>query len=403
MSDHEAEAPVKPTEEVVQDLSRPDVTMKYRAASDITNLALEHVLKLCVPDADIHDICKAGDAFIEEKCSTIYNKKNKDGELPKKGVAFPTCLSVNEICGHFAPMKGESQKLKIGDICKVDIGCHIDGFITVGAHTIVVVSADGHVTSEGVADPCILTGRKADVMMAAWTAMEAALRTVKIGNKNKEVTEVMNKAVSQFNCNVIRGVLSHEVKQHVIDGSRVIISKETAEDKVDTFTFGANEVYHIDVYATTGDGKTKETELRTTIYKRDPEVNYKLKTNIGRKFVHEVSTRYPFLPFTTCAFEDETMARAGVSECLRHGLVTPYPVLSDKQGETIAQFAFTVLLLPGGSKKVTGLPFTQKSIIKSECCVTDESLKELLARPLNPSKPKKPKAVDEVKADAVAA
>lgn len=50
-----------------------------------------------------------------------------------------------------------------------DLGAHIDGFIAVAAHTVVVgASADKPVT-----------GRKADVILAAYWASQAALRLLK--------------------------------------------------------------------------------------------------------------------------------------------------------------------------------------------------------------------------------
>ena len=55
---------------------------------------------------------------------------------------------------------------------KIDMGAHIDGFIAVVAHT--VVASDGQSK---------ITGRKADVMMAAHLCAEAALRLVKPGNE----------------------------------------------------------------------------------------------------------------------------------------------------------------------------------------------------------------------------
>lgn len=100
-----------------------------------------------------------------------------------------------------------------------DLGVHIDGFIATAGHTIVLCTSD-------------VTGRKADVVRAAWAAMEAALRTVVVGGNNEEVTKVMNKCVAEFQCNMVQGVLSHQLKQHVIDGVKCIISKENIEEKV---------------------------------------------------------------------------------------------------------------------------------------------------------------------------
>ena len=44
---------------------------------------------------------------------------SKKSKVTEKGIAFPTCLSVNEICGHYSPLKEESKKLAEGDMVKM--------------------------------------------------------------------------------------------------------------------------------------------------------------------------------------------------------------------------------------------------------------------------------------------
>lgn len=53
-----------------------------------------------------------------------------------------------------------------------DLGAHIDGFIAVAAHTVIVGSSAGKK----------VTGRQADVTLAAYWAVQAALRLLKAGN-----------------------------------------------------------------------------------------------------------------------------------------------------------------------------------------------------------------------------
>merc|ERR1711865_1349006 len=202
--------------------------------------------------------------------------------------------------------------------------------------------------------------KRADVVMAAWTAAEAALRLVKVGNTNTQVTQAIATSAKEFECAPVQGVLSHQLKKHVIDGNRVIINCVTPEQDVDEFEFEMNEVYCIDIVMSTGEG--------------------------------EVNRRFPALPFTLRAIEDEGVARIGVSEAKRHELLDEYPVLMEKREEFVAQFKFTVLLLPGGTKKVTGLEFgALKDQAASSKSVQDEDLRKLLATSANPKKAKKKK------------
>merc|ERR1712061_769281 len=148
----------------------------------------------------------------------------------------------------------------------------------------------------------------------------------------------------------------------------------------------------LDIVMSTGEGKGKETELRSTVYKRAVDTAYNLKTQKARQFISEVNRRFPVLPFTLRAIEDEQVARIGVSEARRHELLEEYPVLKEKEGSFVAQFKFTVLLLPGGTKKITGLPLgdLEKQVV-SACSVEDEDMKKLLSSSANPKKKKKNK------------
>merc|ERR1712060_800681 len=117
-----------------------------------------------------------------------------------------------------------------------------------------------------------------------------------------------------------------------------------------------------------------------------------LKTQKARQFISEVNKRFPALPFSLRAIEDEQVARVGVTEAKRHELLEEYPVLREKDGQFVGQFKFTVLLLPGGSKKITGLPLGDlEKRVKSSCAVQDEEMKKLLASSANPKKQKKKK------------
>ena len=51
-----------------------------------------------------------------------------------------------------------------------------------------------------------MTGRRADVLKAAWYASEAAMRLVKAGNKNWAVTEVVGKTAAAWECKPVEGV-----------------------------------------------------------------------------------------------------------------------------------------------------------------------------------------------------
>jgi len=58
------------------------------------------------------------------------------------------------------------------------------------------------------------------------------------------------------------------VKRHFLDGNKVILNRETADQHVEEVEFQVNDVFALDVIVSTGDGHSKESDFRTTVYKR---------------------------------------------------------------------------------------------------------------------------------------
>jgi len=67
------------------------------------------------------------------------------------------------------------------------------------------------------------------VILAAYKQAQAAFRLLKPGNTNNNVTETFQKISDAYKVNGVEGVLSHELKKHLIDGNNVILNKETFE------------------------------------------------------------------------------------------------------------------------------------------------------------------------------
>ena len=125
---------------------------------------MEKVMSLCKAGAKIVDICQAGDDFITAECKKAFPKEQID-----RGIAFPTSVAVNNIAGHFSPLKDDKATLAKNNVVKIDLGAHIDGYLALAARTM-VVEPSGDVT-----------GKVADVITAAQVAMNAAVHMLQIG------------------------------------------------------------------------------------------------------------------------------------------------------------------------------------------------------------------------------
>lgn len=77
---------------------------------------LKQVLDKCIAGASVREICEFGDKLLTEETSKVFKKEK---EL-KKGIAFPTCISVNNCICHFSPIASEPDLiLKDEDMVKV--------------------------------------------------------------------------------------------------------------------------------------------------------------------------------------------------------------------------------------------------------------------------------------------
>lgn len=353
------------------------VVQKYKTAGGIVNKTLQSIIQSCKVGASAKALCQKGDNLLEQEA----NKKYKNEPDMKKGIAFPTCLSVNNCICHFSPSKNDPDyTLKAGDVVKIDLGAHIDGFIAVAAHTIVIGA-----TAE---NKC--KGRSADVVLAAYHANQAALRLLKDGTSNYAVTEAVQKIAAEYKCKPIEGMLSHQLKQFKIDGEKTIIQNPTIAQKKEheKCQFEKYEVYAMDVLISTGEGLGKELDTKVSIYKKTEE-NYLLKLKASRAFYAEVKKKYGTMPFNLRNFEEEAKAKMGVHECVTHKLIEPFQVLYEKHNEIVAQFKNTVLLLPNGLQIVTGYPF-DLTVYESEHSIADEELKKMLESELVLADAKKP-------------
>lgn len=288
--------------------------------------------------------------------------------------------------------------MKTGDVVKIDLGCHIDGYIAVAAHTLVVAeSADS--------PPETVDAELGNCAVAAYNAMLVAANAIRAGAKNTEVTEVVQRVATNYGVSPIATVRMHQMKRFVIDGVKEVALKEPTpedieegEEKVPECTFEQAEVYAIDVAMTTGDGRVRPGGLRTTVFKRNVDANYRLKMKASRYVLSEVDKKFPTLPFTLRHFEDERQAKMGITECVGHGLLAPYPSLHEKVGAKVAHFKCTVLLLPSGTSQVTGL--TMPSYFKTEKEPDEETAKVIQEIAENAAKKAKKKAQKKKKKKA---
>lgn len=253
-------------------------------------------------------------------------------------------MSINEVLCNYAPLPSDpasAQKLKKGDVVKIQVGAHIDGYATVAAETIVV----GASKSEPVQD------KAADAIKAAWTAAEVAIRSMMPGKTNHEISREIEAAIKEFDgVRAVEDIQTNQMEKDVIDGKKKIVLAAEPTNRPDACKLEENEVYGVDIQVTTSEsGKPKKDADKTTIYKKTG-TTYLLKMATSRKVFSEIQKVAGPFPFNLRVLEDEKKARMGIQECVNHSLLTPFEVLYDgKDGAVTAQIFFTCAISSKGA------------------------------------------------------
>ena len=354
------------------------ILTKYKTAGDVAAKAIRVVIDAVTEGTTVLELIKLGDAALEEGTAAVFKDKKMS-----KGAAFPTTVSINNVVCNYAPLPSDeasSTALKNGDVVKVQLGAQIDGYPAVLAETVVV----------GATTEAPVTGRAADVIQAAHTAADVAIRLMRPGNLSQDIAKKVEAAFRDYDVRGVDGIQTSIFGKDEIQGKKKLAFGGDAQSRPDACKLEENEVYGVDIVVTTSpEGKSKSDDEHTSLY-RKTNSTYLLKMATSRKVFSEIQKKAGAFPFNLRALEDEKRARMGVQECANHGLVTPFQVLLDASSSALtAQVFFTVAVSPKGAIRLTPAPtWFSADKVKSEKQVTNEEIKALLATSVRQTKKK---------------
>ncbi|TDA31686.1 MAG: type II methionyl aminopeptidase, partial [Hadesarchaea archaeon] len=126
--------------------------------------------------------------------------------IQEKGAkpAFPCNVSLNEVAAHYSPPADDPTVIKEGDLVKVDLGAHLDGYIADTAFTI-ATDEEGERLKE-----------------AAEKALEAAIATVKPGVDVGEVGRAIEEAAKGAGFKPIANLTGHALSRWTLHGGLTI-------------------------------------------------------------------------------------------------------------------------------------------------------------------------------------
>ena len=165
-------------------------------------------------------------------------------QIESKGamLSFPPNISFNDVAAHDSPSPGDERTFAEGDLIKLDIGTHIDGYI---ADTAVTVNLGDH----------------DKLCEAAKAALEAAINVVKPEVVVSEIGAAVEGAITSYGFKPIINLTGHAVARYDLHHGLSIPN---------TGLFGSgvlrkDDVIAIEPFATTGSGMVHEAP-RAEIY-----------------------------------------------------------------------------------------------------------------------------------------
>jgi methionyl aminopeptidase len=278
-------------------------------AGEILKTIKEEVLKIVKPGVKLLKVAE----FVERRITELGGKP-----------AFPCNISINSDAAHFTPKRNDERTFKEGDLVKIDIGAHVNGYI---ADTAITIDLGDH----------------DDLVEASKKALENAIEVIHAGINTAEISEVIDKTIRDFGFRPIINLTGHGLQPYVAHAPPTIYNVKITKG----VTLEEGVVIAIEPFATDGIGKVverSECEIFSLIgFKR-------LRLKQERELVNFVFENYKTLPFAKRWLNASDLI---VSRLVRQGVFRAYPVLTEVGKGLVSQFEHTVVVEEDGARVIT--------------------------------------------------
>jgi methionyl aminopeptidase len=250
--------------------------------------------------------------------------------------AFPINVSINNTAAHYtSPIKDDELTINEGDIVKIDLGVHIEGYIVDTAFT---VSFSNEKSLE-------------NIIQATEVALEAAKMLIKPKINTREIGKKIEGIVKGFKFNPIRELGGHQIERWTVHGKKQL--PELGNQGGDIMEEG--EVFGLEIFASTGEGSVHNTNA-SYIYELNPYAGrVPLRRKTSKQILGHINKNYKTLPFAErWLAKDFRMGVAfGLQELIQQGKIQVHYVLAEQKGEFVAQSEETILVTEDGFRQLT--------------------------------------------------
>lgn len=250
--------------------------------------------------------------------------------------AFPVNVSINNVAAHYtSPLKDDNLTIQSGDIVKLDLGVHIDGYIVDTAFTV------------SFNDDKVLE----NLIQSTQVAVEAAKMMVKPEINTQEIGKKTESIVKGFNYNPIKELGGHQIERWKVHGKKQV--PELGSQGGDKIEEG--DILAIEIFASTGRGSVHATNA-SYIYELNPYTGrVPLRRKASKQILGFINKNYKTLPFAErwLAKEFQMGVIFGLEELVRTNKLKAHYVLAEEKGIFVSQTEETVLVSEDGCEQLT--------------------------------------------------
>jgi methionyl aminopeptidase len=293
----------------------PEIRKSYEIAGRVAAQALQYGAKQIKPGANMREVLDSVEEYIRKRGC---------------GIAFPAQSSISNVAAHFCPTDADEVIYKDGDVVKLDVGAHHEGYIGDTALTISI------------------GGEHDELVRAAVAAVAAAQKALQPGCTPNDVGIAISEAIHSRGFKPVRNLSGHGVGRFKIHTSPGMPNYPTGEGK----PLMEHQVVAIEPFATTGSAGLIYNGANPTLFSMNVARN--MRTPSGKETLKVVQS-YNGLPFTTRWLTRELGSKAmlGLTELRRSGVLHEYPPLLEKSGGLVAQRENTFMITKSGCKVLT--------------------------------------------------
>ncbi len=295
---------------------KSDVFEKYKKAGRIAKEARDLGIGLAEEDKKVLDLVEEIEGLIRKK-----------GARP----AFPVNVAIDHVAAHYTPKSDDRLRLQKGNVVKIDVGVHVDGYI-----------GDTAATTE------IGTRNWSKLIEASETALGIAVDLVKPNAPIRMIGGAIERSIEHSGYIPVENLTGHNLERFSLHSGKSI---PNVMDDTNAKTL-VGEALAIEPFATNGAGKVsgkKGGNIYRLLQMGDAK---KPRANKLLEYIKEEFNTLPFAERWCTAYDEK--AQASLQRLLRKKLVHTYPILSDIGKGMVSQAEHTVIVTENGCEVTTG-------------------------------------------------